>query len=197
MTYIFVLIGADFTFCLITTIVDASFKLRSQFLYFFINFLIFTPLIATTVVLLLYKRKKQCIAAGFLYIIVGIIIWLYKIIYFIYLMLSEELDNGYMPSYGETFYLISFLVNLIVVFFRLGATYLIKLMFTDVCLLEEYIHEKEHAELIQSLANKVDDDDDKLCEDEDIIEDMKNPFITGRGKKGENEAEEIHIESTL
>lgn len=120
-----------------------------------------------------------------------------KIIYFIYLMLSEELDNGYMPSYGETFYLISFLVNLIVVFFRLGATYLIKLMFTDVCLLEEYIHEKEHAELIQSLANKVDDDDDKLCEDEDIIEDMKNPFITGRGKKGENEAEEIHIESTL
>jgi hypothetical protein len=190
--------GADFSFCFLTTIIDMSFYLGSKILFFLINLIIFAPLIIATVVLLLKKRKKQCITAGFLYLIGGVLIWLIKLIYFIYLLLTNEVEESFKVNYGKYFFIISFLLNVTVVFFRLGATYLTKAMFADVCLLEEYIHEKEHAELIQSLANR--NDDDKLCEDDDINEDethKKNPFITGRGKKGDNEEVEINFESTL
>ena len=175
-----------------------SFYLGSKFLFLLINLIIFVPLIVATVILLLKKRKKQCIAAGLIYLIGGVLIWLLKIIYFIYLLLTNEIENSYESVYSDFFYIISFLLNVIVVFFRLGATYLTKAMFTDVCQLEEYIHEKEHAELIQSLANR--NDDDKLLEDDEITEDKlyrKNPFKTGRSKKGEDEEEEINFESTL
>ena len=187
--------GADFSFCFLTTIIDMSFYLGSKILFFLINLIIFAPLIVATVVLLLKKRKKQCITAGFLYLIGGVFIWLVKLIYFIYLLLTNEIEQSFKLDYGKYFFIISFLLNVTVVFFRLGAAYLTKAMFADVCLLEEYIHEKEHAELIQSLANR-NDDEDKLYEDE-TNEDKKNPFITGRGKKGDNEEVEINFESTL
>ena len=192
--------GGDFLFGLITTIIDVSNYLGSKFGNFIFNILLFVPLIVSTVVLLYWKRKKQCIAAGFIYLIGGVLIWLFKIIYFIYLLLSEKLDNNYTEAYSQSIYLVTFLINLLVIFFRLGAVYLIKLMFPDIEKLEEYIHEKEHAELIQSLGTKG--DDDKLIEDEEITEEnlynkKNNPFITGRDKKEENEEEEINFESTL
>ena len=70
-------------------------------------------------------------------------------------------------------------------------------MYGDVCKLEEYIHEKEHAELIQSLGTYQ----DKLCDDEEITEEnlyagRNNPFVKGREKK-EDEEVEINFESTL
>ena len=73
-------------------------------------------------------------------------------------------------------------------------------MFSDVCVLEEYIHEKEHAEFIQSLGTRG--DDEKLCEDEEITEEKLyqtkgNPLITGRKKKEENEEEEVQFQTTL
>ena len=192
--------GGDFVFCFTSTVIDVSNYLGSKFGNFMFNILIFVPLIAGTIVLLLWKRKKQCIAAGFLYLIGGVLIWLFKIIYFIYLIISEKLDTSYTEIYGSAMYLVSFLINLLVIFFRLASVYLIKLMFPDIENLEEYIHEKEHAELIQSLATKG--DDDKLVEDDEITEEnlykkKNNPFITGREKKEENEEEEINFETTL
>ena len=199
---IFFLMGTDFVFCFLTTLIDAINYTGNKFVNFLINFLIFAPLIAGTVFLLLKKRKKFCIAAGFLYLIGGALLWLYKIIFFIYLLLSGKIESNYMPIYGQTIYLISFLISLLVIFFRLATIYLIKLMFPDIEKLEEYIHEKEHAELIQSLGNKTDGDDDKLCNDVEITEEnlynnKKNPFITGREKKEENEEEEINFQTTL
>ena len=192
--------GGDFVFCFTSTVIDVSNYLGSKFGNFMFNILIFIPLIAGTIVLLLWKRKNQCIAAGFLYLIGGVLIWLFKIIYFIYLIISEKLDTSYTEIYGSAMYLVSFLINLLVIFFRLASVYLIKLMFPDIENLEEYIHEKEHAELIQSLATKG--DDDKLVEDDEITEEnlykkKNNPFITGREKKEENEEEEINFETTL
>ena len=192
--------GGDFVFCFTSTVIDVSNYLGSKFGNFMFNILIFVPLIAGTIVLLLWKRKKQCIAAGFLYLIGGVLIWLFKIIYFIYLIISEKLDTSYTEIYGSAMYLVSFLINLLVIFFRLASVYLIKVMFPDIENLEEYIHEKEHAELIQSLATKG--DDDKLVEDDEITEEnlykkKNNPFITGREKKEENEEEEINFETTL
>ena len=191
--------GGDFIFCFITAILDSAYS-NSPFSNFIINFLIFAPLLVGIGVLLYWKRKKQCIAGGFLYLIGGIVIWLYKLSYFIYLVLSEKLDTDYDSRYVELVYIISFLFNLLVIFFRLGACYLIKIMFSDVCVLEEYIHEKEHAEFIQSLGTRG--NDEKLCEDEEITEEKLyqtkgNPLITGRKKKEENEEEEVQFQTTL
>lgn len=151
-------------------------------------------------VLLLIKRKKPCIIGGFLYLIGGSLVWLYKIIFLIYLIITDDLENDYQFAYSETIYLVSFLINLLTIFFRLFSCYLIKRMFSDVCKLEEYVHEKEHAEFIQSLGTQ-EGYDAKLCDDDEMTEEKlyekkNNPFIAGREKNGENE-EEICFQTTL
>ena len=191
--------GIDFILCFIATILDSAYS-NTSFLDFIINFLIFFPMHVSVVILLYLKRKKYCIAGGFLYLIGGIIVWLYKMIFFIYLLLSEKLETDYEIAYGESVYIVSFLMNLLTIFIRLGVCYLIKNMFSDVCVLEEYIHEKEHAEFIQSLGTKA---EEKLCEDDEITEDklyaqnQNNPFITGRKKGDEKEEEEVNFQTTL
>ena len=191
--------GIDFIFCFIATILDSVYS-NTPFSDFIINFLLFFPMQVTVVVLLYLKRKKYCIAGGFTYLIGGIIFWLYKMIFFIYLLLSEKLETDYEIAYGESIFIVSFLMNLLTIFIRLGVCYLIKNMFSDVCVLEEYIHEKEHAEFIQSLGTKA---EEKLCEDDEITEDklyaqnQNNPFITGRKKADEKEEEEVNFQTTL
>ena len=191
--------GIDFILCLITTILDSAYS-NTSFKDFIINFLIFFPMHVSVVILLYLKRKKYCIAGGFLYLIGGIIVWLYKMIFFIYLLLSEKLETDYEIAYSESIFIVSFLMNLLTIFIRLGVCYLIKNMFSDVCVLEEYIHEKEHAEFIQSLGTRT---EEKLCEDDEITEDklyaqnQNNPFITGRKKGDEKEEEEVNFQTTL
>jgi hypothetical protein len=190
--------GIDFILCFIATILDSAYS-NTSFSDFIINFLIFFPMHVSVVILLYLKRKKYCIAGGFLYLIGGIIVWLYKMIFFIYLLLSEKLETDYEIAYSESIFIVSFLMNLLTIFIRLGVCYLIKNMFSDVCVLEEYIHEKEHAEFIQSLGTKA---EEKLCEDDEITEDklyaqnQNNPFITGR-KKGDEKEEEVNFQTTL
>ena len=139
-------------------------------------------------------------AAGFLYLILGIIIWLYKIVYFIWLIISDQIRSKYGDIYAKSTFLISFLINLLAIFFRLGSCYIIKKMYADVCTLEGFLHEKDQAEFLQSLGTKG--DDERLCDDEEIVDGnlvqgKNNPFFTGRKKKDEIEEEEINFESTL
>ena len=191
--------GIDFFLCFIATILDSAYS-NTSFSDFIINFLIFFPMQVSVVILLYLKRKKYCIAGGFLYLIGGIIVWLYKMIFFIYILLSEKLETDYEIAYSESIFIVSFLMNLLTIFIRLGVCYLIKNMFSDVCVLEEYIHEKEHAEFIQSLGTRT---EEKLCEDDEITEDklyaqnQNNPFITGRKKGDEKEEEEVNFQTTL
>jgi len=196
---IFFLMGGDLFFCFLTTIIDAANYKGSKFGNFIINFLLFAPVIITSIYLLLKKRKKQFIAAGFTYLIGGSLLWVYKMIFFVYLIVSDAIEEDYSKAYNDSVYLLSFLINLLVIFVRLAGVYLIRQLFPEIEKLEEYIHEREHAELVQSLGNKG---NEKLCEDEEITEENlykrnKNPFITGREKKEENEEEEINLESTL
>ena len=191
--------GADFFFCFLTTIIDAANYKGSKFGNFIINFLLFAPIMITSIYLLTKKRKKQFIAAGFTYLIGGSLFWVYKMIFFVYLIVSDTIEKDYSKAYNDSVYLLSFLINLLVIFDRLAGVYLIRALFPEIEKLEEYIHEREHAELVQSLGNKG---NEKLCEDEEITEEKlynrsKNPFITGREKKEENEEEEINLESTL
>ena len=104
--------GGDGFFGLITTIIDASNYNGNKFINFIINFLIFAPLIGITLFLLLKKRKKYVIGAGFLYLIGGVLLWLYKIIFFIYLILSDKMHTDYKKTYEDSIYLVSFLINL-------------------------------------------------------------------------------------
>ena len=199
--FIFSLILGDFIFCFTTTVIDTKYYKGNKFLKFFINFIIFSPLIVATIILLLIKRKKPCIIAGFLYLIGGSILWLYKIAFLIYLIISDHLDSDYEKLYSDAIYLVCFFINLLTIFFRLGSCYLVKKMFSDVCKLEDYIHEKEHADFIQSLGTQ-EGYDAKLCEDDEMTEEklyasQNNPFITGREKKEENEEEEICFQTTL
>ncbi len=199
--YIFCLVGGDFIFSFITIIIDVKYYKGIRALHFIINLLLFTPLLISVVVLLLIKRRKQCIIGGFLYLIVGILVWLSRIIYFIYLVVSGNLQNDYTENYANYIYFISFLLSILTIFFRIGSCYLIKKMYADVCTYEEFLHEKEQADFLQSLGTKG-ENDERLYEDEEITveslgQNNKNPFITGRKKKGEDDEEEIHFEATL
>ena len=46
-------------------------------------------------------------------------------------------DNSFEDSYQNIF-LIVFVINILTIIFRLGASYLIKLMYKPICTLEEY-----------------------------------------------------------
>jgi len=193
--------GGDFIFCFITTIIDVRYFEGNKALNFLINILSFVPLLIIVLILLIFKRKKQCIAGGLLYLIGGGIIWLSKIIYFIYLISSNSLEKNYGENYSNSIYLISFMINLLVIFFRIGTCYIVKNMIESVSKLEEFLHEKEQAEFIQSLGTKG-ENDARICDDEEITEenlynDNKNPFLTGREKKEDNEEEEICFQTTL
>ena len=193
--------GGDFIFCFITTIIDVRYFEGNKALNFLINILSFVSFFIFVLILLIFKRKKQCIGGGLLYLIGGGIIWLSKIIYFIYLISSNSLEKNYGENYSNSIYLISFMINLLVIFFRIGTCYIVKNMIESVSKLEEFLHEKEQAEFIQSLGTKG-ENDARICDDEEITEenlynDNKNPFLTGREKKEDNEEEEICFQTTL
>ena len=106
-------------------------------------------------------------------------------------------ESDFDEAYGNI-YLIVFMLNILCIFFRLGATYIIKLMYKPVCILEEYMHEKDHAKFIQSLSQN-NPNGDKLVEDDEVTEEQlyqkkQNPFITGRKKEEDNDEEEINFE---
>ena len=198
--FIFGLMGGDFVFCFLTTIIDAKYYIGNKAANFFINLFLFLPLLITVIILLIIKRKKQCIAGGFIYLIGGIIIWISKIFYFIYLIISGSLEKNYGKTYSKSVNLVCFMINFLVIFFRLGACYIIKGLYEYVIKLEEILHLKEQAEFIQSLGTKG-ENEERLCDDEEITEeilgkDKKNPFITGREKKEDNEEEEINFKTT-
>ena len=194
-----ILLIFDFILCLMATILDVLYYKKSKILYFFLNFIAFGGLIISTFVLLFLKRKKLCIAAGFLYLIGGVLLWIGKLVYSVIIMVEkDEGEIDFEEKYGKSLYLIVFIINTLTIFFRLGAVYLIKQIYKPICILEEYIHEKEHAEFVQSLG-KENSPDDKLINDEEVSEDQlyekdKNPFITGRNKKEDNEDEEIKLD---
>ena len=95
---IFFLMGGDFFFCFLTTIIDASNYKGSKFGNFIINFLLFAPVIIASIYLLLKKRKKQFIAAGFTYLIGGSLLWVYKMIFFVYLIVSDAIEEDYSKA---------------------------------------------------------------------------------------------------
>ena len=196
------LVCGDFVFCFIATIIDTSNYEGNKAIFFFIHFLLFVPLLIIVIILLLKKRKKQLIAGGYTYLIGGIFIWATKLIYFLYLFLSDSLDEDYKEAYSNSIYLVTFILNLLVIFFRVGACHIAKGMYPYILKLEEFEYKKEQAEFIQSLGTKG-ENEARLCDDEEeitrdkLLNNKNNPFITGREKKEDNEEEEFCFQTTL
>ena len=200
LLYIFLLMGGDFFLFLISEIIERSYYIGPHGYLIAINLIFLLILIGTTGYLIYVKRVKPCVVGGFLYFILGLLLWLYKLVYYCAFLFSDTVSQYYEKDFDEnSIYFVCFLINLITIFLRIGACYLIKKNFNEVKLLEVYIHEKEHAEFIQSLGTQ---DGDKLYEDEEVNEDKlyaqnkNNPFVTGRPKKDEDE-EEICFQTTL
>ena len=159
------------------------------------------PLQIAVILLLIKQRKKKHIIGGYLYLIGGSTVWLGKIIYFIVIIISDKIEDDYEKKYADSVYLISFLINLLIIFARVGACYIVKNSYPLVCKVEEFSHEKEQAEFLQSLGTKG-EGDQRLAEDEEITEEIlykksKNPFLHGREKKEDNEEEEVCFQTAL
>ena len=201
LSYVYGIIGGDFLFCFIATIIDVKYYTGTKALNFFINFFSFMPLQIAVILLLIKQRKKKHIIGGYLYLIGGSILWLAKVIYFIVIIISDKIEDDYEKKYADSVYLISFLINLLIIFARVGACYIVRNAYPLVCKVEEFSHEKEQAEFLQSLGTKG-EGDARIAEDEEITEDTlykksKNPFLHGRAKKDDNEEEEVCLQTAL
>ena len=199
LLYVFLLLGGDFFLFIISEIIETSHYNGPNRYILAINLTIVISLIASVSYLIYTKRVKTYVVGGFLYLILGISMWLYKLTYYCIFIFSDSMEKSFDTNFGESLYFICFLINLFVVFMRIGACCLIKKNFNDVKLLEVYNHEKDHAQFIQSLGTQ---DADRLCDDEEITEDKlysqnkNNPFVTGRQRK-DDEEEEICFQTTL
>jgi hypothetical protein len=172
---IFLLFGVDVFFSIFCGVVDSVFYLHGFFPKMFLEFF-FIGLIAILVtVFLLLRRKLYCMIAGFTYLIGGGIAWLTKMIYLCYLVFGGKVNDSFDKRYSSqywTFIVFFFQIGLLVD--RLYTSYLIKILFKSIGFYESYIREKEHAEFLEKLGNKIDDDkagndnkdgnNDNICE---------------------------------
>ena len=126
-----------------------------MFLEFF-----FISLIAIGVtVLLLLRRKIYCIIALLSYLIVGGAGWLTKMIYICYLVFGGKVNESFDERYATQYWhLIEFLVQIGLVFDRAYTCYLIKVIYKSLEYFEKYRREKEQAEFLEKLGNKIDED---------------------------------------
>ena len=139
----------------------------------FLEFFLIIFLSIFIVITLLLRRKLFCIIGGFTYLIAGSLGWLIKIVYICYLTFGGKLNKSFKESYSEQYMnFIIFLIQIALIFIRLYDCYLIKIMYKSLGFFERYNREKEHAEFIEKLGNKMGDDkiNDPNSNPDDICE---------------------------
>ena len=125
----------------------------------FLEYFFIIALSIFIVVTLLLRRKIFCIMGGFTYLVGGALGLLMKIIYICYLVFGGKLNNSFEESYGAHYWnFIIFLIHIGLIFLRLYNCFLIKIMYKSLGFFERYAREKEHAEFIEKLGNKMGDD---------------------------------------
>ena len=139
----------------------------------FLEFFLIIFLSIFIVITLLLRRKLFCIIGGYTYLIAGALGWFIKIIYICYLTFGGKLNKSFKESYSEQYMnFIIFLIQIALIFIRLYDCYLIKIMYKSLGFFERYNREKEHAEFIEKLGNKMGDDkiNDPNSNPDDICE---------------------------
>lgn len=197
--------GGDFLLYILGQVIEAIYYTGSSGLKISIELSVFLSLICSVVILLLLKRAKQCVVGGFIYLILGILLWLFKLVYICYMIFTDLIYDYFEENYSEkNIYFIVFLLDLFTIFLRIPACYFVKKLYYDVCKLEEYIHEKEHAQFLESLGSSI--GGEGLLNEEEITEEQlyqrKTKFdargnpIKNKDEIEENE-EEIRFQTIL
>ena len=159
---IFLLFGIDILFCLFTTTIDTIYYKYDFYPRMFLEFFLIIFLAASITVLLLLRRKIYCKVGGFSYLIIGSIGFLIKIIYICYLVFGGNIKNYFSEAYTSHYWnFIIFLIHIGLIFLRLYCCFLIKIMYKSLGFFERYSREKEHAEFLEKLGNKMGDDKNK------------------------------------
>ena len=170
---IFMLFGIDILFWLFTIIIDNIFYKNGFFPRMFLEYFFVIIISIAIAVLLLLRRKIFCIIGGYSYLICGILGWLIRVIYICYLVFGNQVKNYYEVNYSKYYFnFIIFLIHIVLIFVRLYCCYLIKVMYKSLGFFERYSREKEHAEFIEKLGNKMGDDkkNDPNSNPDDICE---------------------------
>ena len=173
MKKIFLILGIDFFFCFFTTLIDAIFYKFGFFPRMFLEFFVIIFLTIFISLTLLFRRKLICIIGGFTYLIGGVIGWFAKMAYICYLVFGGKVNESFKESYAKNYLnFIIFLIQIILIFLRLYDCYLIKVMYKSLGFFERYNREKEHAEFLEKLGNKMGDDknNDPNSNPDDICE---------------------------
>ena len=171
---IFLLFGLDVFFSLFCAIIDSIFYLWGFLPKMFLEFFFIVIIAISITVLLLLRRKVYCIIAGLGYLISGGIAWLIKMIYICYLVFGGKVNESFDERYSSQYWnFIIFIIQIGLICLRLYTCYLIKIMYKSLGYFEKYRREKEHAEFLEKLGNKMGDDnegnnsgnqDNNICE---------------------------------
>jgi hypothetical protein len=165
---IFLFFGGDFLLCIFCAIVDSIFYLHGFIPKMFLEFFFIILIAIEVTVLLLLKRKTFCIIAGFSYLIGGGAGWLTKIIYICYLIFGKKVKESFDERYSKQYWsFIVFIVQIGVIGVRLYTCYMIKNIYRSLGYYESYRREKEHAEFLEKLGNKIDEDKNKEGDNKD------------------------------
>ena len=125
----------------------------------FLEFFFISIITISVTILLLLRRKVLCIIGGFSYLIGGCMGWLYKIIFICYIIFGSKVNKFFDKLYSEQYWhIILFVVQIGIIGVRLYTCYLIKMMYKSLGFYESYRREKEHAEFLEKLGNKMDED---------------------------------------
>jgi hypothetical protein len=171
---IFIFFAVDIFFCFFCATIDTIFYLYDFIPKLFLEFFFISVIAIAVTILLLLRRKVYCIIAGFSYIIVGGVGWLTKMIYICYLVFGGKVNESFDERYSSQYWnFIIFIIQIGLICLRLYTCYLIKIMYKSLGYFEKYRREKEHAEFLEKLGNKMGDDnegnnsgnqDNNICE---------------------------------
>jgi len=156
---IFIFFCLDIFFCYFCATIDTIFYLYDFIPKMFLEFFFISLIAIGVTVLLLLRRKIYCIIALLSYLIVGGAGWLTKMIYICYLVFGGKVNESFDERYATQYWhLIEFLVQIGLVFDRAYTCYLIKVIYKSLEYFEKYRREKEQAEFLEKLGNKIDED---------------------------------------
>ena len=155
---IFLFIRIDVFLCLFSATTDTIFYIHSFIPEMFLEFFFIALIAISVTIFLLLRRKLLCIIGGFLYLILGCMGWLYKMIFICYVIFGTKVLEFFDKKYSEQYWhIILFIIQIGLLAVRLYTCYLIKMMYKSLGFYESYRREKEHAEFLEKLGQKMDD----------------------------------------
>ena len=124
------------------------------------------------ILFLVLRIKIFCLIAGIIYLVLGILFWLYKSIVYCYIIFNLKINDYFKDSFIKIKFIL-LAVNLSIIILRLVCFFIIKSIYTLLKSIEKYFHEREHTILIQKLGENLDVSlykDDEIKNEEEINE---------------------------